>query len=240
MVHGKRSRPWNVPVVLPRRSLGLPRWEVGSTTSRWDPETDEEYDAAVDELKDRFAAWATSVEVDVDPEGLAEGLLQDKSGCRDGHLTRWTRRDLNEIYLELYPAEVTVKLDDLDEVLEEARMFLTFLSETGLIDDQSEPVEVLVDHLDRIAGRFRTRMADTSRYSFAKWLGSEAAAEGVTPEDPEAFEAFMERSHARYLTERDAASSGAVGCGKHWAPAGRVTPSGTPPRPGPTKRRKRR
>jgi hypothetical protein len=25
----------------------------------------------------------------------------------DGHLTRWTRRDLDEVYLELHPAKVS-------------------------------------------------------------------------------------------------------------------------------------
>jgi hypothetical protein len=81
-------------------------------------------------------------------------------------LTRWTRRDLNEIYLELHPAKVMVDDDDLDGVLEEAKNFIGFLDETGLLDPDSESADVLIDHLEAIAEPFRHNMADASRYSF--------------------------------------------------------------------------
>ena len=171
---------------------------------------------------------------------VPEGLLHYKWAYVDGHLTRWTRRDLSEIYLELYPAKVMADPDELDEVLAEARAFLTFLSATGLLEEESESAEVLIDHLDQIAGRFRANMADQSRYSFGKRLWTEAAAEGVRPDDPAAVEAFMARFNARPRAERDAILGDGVKPGSRRAQTGRFTPPGTPPGPGSGKRRKRR
>jgi hypothetical protein len=212
---------------------------VDETASRWEPEGDGEYESASADLKERFAAWAASRGVAVEPDA-PEGLLHYKWAYVDGHLTRWTRGDLSEIYLELFPARVMAGPDDLDEVLGEARAFLTFLSETGLLDEKGEPVDVLVDHLGRLEGQFRAHMADTSRYSFGKRLWSEAAAEGVRPDDPEAVEAFMARFNARPRGERDAIlGTGRPPRGRR-AGTGRFTPPGSRPRPGSRKRSKRR
>jgi hypothetical protein len=212
---------------------------VENATSRWEPEGDEEYQSANAELKERFATWAANKGDAAEPDA-AEGLLHYKWGYVDGHLTRWTRRDLSEIYLELYPAKVMAGPDELDEVLAEARAFVIFLSETGLLDEASEPAEVLVEHLGRIEGQFRSNMADRSRYSFGKRLWTEAATEGVRPDDPEAVEAFMARFNARPRGERDAILGEGLKSGNRQAATGRFTPPGTRPRPGSGKRRQRR
>ncbi|MBV9659781.1 MAG: hypothetical protein JO337_01340 [Acidimicrobiales bacterium] len=212
---------------------------MDDTSSRWEPESDEEYEAASTELKRRFSTWVTRGDAVFDSDA-PEGMLHYKWGYVDGHLTRWTRHDLDEIYLELYPAKVMADSDELDEVLAEAKMFLTFLSETGLLDKESEPAEVLVDHLGRIHGRFRANMADASRYSFGKRLWTEAAAEGVRPDDAEAVEAFMARFNARPRGERDAILGGGLKSGNRRTPTGRFTPPGTSPQPSSRKRPTRR
>jgi hypothetical protein len=212
---------------------------VENTASRWEPEGDDDYESANAELKERFAAWAVDKGVAVESDA-PEGLLHYKWGYVDGHLTRWTRRDLDEVLLELYPAKVMAEPDELGEVLAEATAFVTFLSETGLLDQASEPAEVLVEHLGRIDGQFRANMADRSRYSFGKRLWSQAAAEGVRPDDPDAVEAFMARFNARPRAERDAIVGGGLKSGNRPAATGRFTPAGTRPRPGSAKRRKRR
>ena len=159
-----------------RRSSKMTRWR---SRARWEPEDDNEYEAASAELKERFATWAASTSLGVDHD-VPEGLLHYKWAYVDRHLTRWTRGDLNDIYLELYPAKVMADLEQLEVVLAEAKTFLTFLSETKLLEEASEPLDVLVGHLDRIAGKFQTNMADPSRYSFGKRLWTAAAAEGVS------------------------------------------------------------
>ena len=94
--------------------------------------------------------------------------------------------------------------DELASVLEEAKAFVAFLAETGLLDPASDDPEVLLDHLDRIEGRFRRNMADTSRYSFGKRFWLAAAAEGVQPDDEKAVQSLMEAFNARPLAEREA------------------------------------
>ncbi len=210
-----------------------------STASRWEPEDDDEYVSASAELKERFATWVANEGL---PVGLdaPEALLHYKWGYVDGHLTRWRRRDLDEVLLELYPAKVMADSDDLDEVLAEARAFLAFLAATGLLDGESEPAGVLLDHLGAIDGQFRSNMADQSRFSFGKRLWTDAAAEGVRLDDPAAVEAFMARFNARPHSERDAILGGGLKSGNRPQALGRFTPPGTPSRRSSPKRRKRR
>ena len=112
------------------------------------------------------------------------------------------------------------------------------MDETGLLDPDSDPADVLVDHLDAIDKQFRHNMADASRYSFGKRLWTTAQAEGVRLDDRASVEAFMADFNARPIAERDAI----LGPGLPPRPAatGRFTPPGTRPRALSAKRRKRR
>jgi len=205
----------------------------------WETEDEDEYEVANAELKRRFVAWADDKGLKVDRDG-PEGLLHYKWAYVDGHLTRWRRRDLYEIYLELYPAKVMAEADELDEILAESKSFITFLAETDLLDEESESPEMLCDFLDEIAPEFREHMADSSRYSFGKRLWTEAASEGVSPGDPAAVEAFMERFNSRPRAERDAIlGPGLMPAGRR-ATSGRFTPPGTPPRSSGKHRKRRR
>lgn len=204
----------------------------------WCPETDEDYEAAAAELTRRFAAWATEKGMTVDREG-PEAPLHYKWRLIDGHLTRWTRADLNELYLELYPAKVIAEQDELGEILDEAKAFIAFLAETGLLDPGSDPAAVLVDHLGQIDARFRSHMADVSRHSFGKRFCQAASAEGVQPDDTAGMEAFMARYNALPRAEREA-MLGPLPPVRRAPASGRFTPPGTQPRPASHKRRSRR
>jgi hypothetical protein len=204
-----------------------------------EPETDEEYEEAIEELTSRFSEWVSVQEFDSEPE-LPEVLLHYKWRFVDGHLTRWRRNDLSEIYLEIYPAKVVAEADDLDEILEWGRTFLVFLDESALLDAASEPADVLVTHLDHLASHFRSSMADVARYSPAKRFTMAALAEGVDLGDQREVEAFMARFNTRTRAERELVMGPTP---RRWAGAGssgRITAPGTPPRPPSTKRRKRR
>jgi hypothetical protein len=201
-----------------------------------EPEDEDDYDEANAALKERFGTWAADKGLEVDPE-TSESPLHYKWAYLDGHLTRWSRADLDEVYLEFYPAKVIVAVDELDEVLAEARTFFTFLADTGLLDEDSDPPEVLIEHLSAIEGRFRANMADDSRQSFGKRLWSQALAEGVSLDDQAAVDAFIARFNARSRAERDAVLGANLSPRQ---PQGRFTPKGTRPRPSSAKRRKRR
>jgi hypothetical protein len=212
----------------------------GAAPIDWSPETDEDYEIARVELKERFAAWCADTGADVERDA-PEGPIHYKWSFLDRRLTHWTRNDLAEIYVEIYPAKVMVGEEELGDVMAEARAFLSFLAETDLLDADSEPIDVLLGHLDLVEPHFRRNMADPSLFSFGKRLWTTATAEGVRLDDPEAVEAFMTDFNARPRSEREEV----LGRGPAVLPrpkTGRVTPPGTRPRPksSSAKRRKRK
>jgi hypothetical protein len=208
-------------------------------TPDWSPESEEDYEVARRALKKRFAQWRTSVGAAPDKDA-GEAPIHYKWAFLDGHLTRWTSADLDEVYLELHPAKVMVDDEDLGDVLEEAKAFVTFLDETGLLAPDSEPAGVLVDHLEAIEGQFRHNMADVSRFSFGKRLWTSAQAEGVRLDDRASVEAFMAEFNARPRAEREAILGRGPGQSPRPTSTGRITAAGTRPKTASAKRRKRR
>jgi hypothetical protein len=211
--------------------------ERDASTRSWHPSDEDDYEAASAELKKRFAAWVADEGVEVDPES-ADPMLHYKWSYLDGHLTRWTRDNLTQLYLEVFPAKVMVEEADLGREMEEARSFLRFLSATGLLDDKSAPVDALIEHLAHIEPEFRKNMADPSLFSMGKRLWTQATAEGVRLDDRDAVQAFIHRFNARPFAERDAVLGPPLTAMR--MSFGRVTPKGTRPRPASGKRRKRR
>jgi hypothetical protein len=208
----------------------------------WEPEDEDDYEVVRSELKKRFGAWCSERGLEIEGEG-AEAPIHYKWGYLDGHLTCWTCDDLDEVYLELHPAKVIVEEDELGSVLTEARAFITFLSETGLLDPMSDRPDVLLSHLDDIDGRFRSNMADTARFSPGKRLWSTALAEGVPLDDERAVQSFMQTFNDRTYAERQTvlgrAGPGAFGR----QTTGRFTPPGTkslPKQSSTSRRRKKR
>lgn len=212
---------------------------MSQMTSEWEPETDEEYDEAIRDLTSRFSEWVSGQELESEPE-VPEVMLHYKWRFLDGHLTRWTRGDLSEIYLEIYPAKVVAEPDELDEILGWGQALLMFLDKSALLDRASEPAEVLVAHLEHLATRFRASMADVSRYSAGKRFTMAALSEGVDLGDQAEVEAFMARFNTRSRAERELVIGPAP---RKWASggsSGRVTAPGTRPKSSSAKRRKRR
>ena len=210
---------------------------MASTIPDWEPTSEEDYEVARSELKRRFTRWLVAAGADRQ-EDAGEALIHYKWAYVDGHLTRWTCQDLDEIYLELHPAKVIVDDDELDAVLEEARDFIRFLDETGLLDPGSETHQVLVDHLADIEEQFGLNMADVSRHSVGKRMWMTAQSEGVRIDDRASVEAFRADFNSRTIAEREAI----LGPGLPPRPqaSGRFTPPGTQPRPHSAKRRMRR
>jgi hypothetical protein len=203
---------------------------IADITLEHRPVTEKDYERARRRLRRRLLSWCRATGRAPDPD-LGEELLHYKWGYLDGNLTRWRCADLDAVYLELFPAKVIVEDDDLDNVLPEAKAFVSFLSDTGLLDPVSDDPEVLCAHLDRLDLSFRRRMADSRLYSFGKRFWLTAAAEGIRPDaDEETVSAFIARFNARSLEERQAVLGQGAGRRANWAGGGRFTPPGTPPR----------
>ncbi len=177
------------------------------------------------------ATESVSLKVDTEGGDAGEAPIHYKGRYCDGHLTRWTRGDLDEVYLELYPAKVIVEDDDLGSVLAEAKAFMTFLAETGLLDPASDQLDGLLAHLERMDGQFRRNMGDASRYGFGKRFFLQAVATGVEPGDEEAMQSFMASFNAGPRTERDAVFGNRLPSVAAPRSPGRTTPRGTRPNP---------
>ena len=203
------------------------------------PENDEDYEASRVYLKKRFAAWGAEHRVELETDA-GEAPIHYKYHYVDGHLTRWSCADLDQVYLELHPAKVIVEPDELDAVLDEAKAFLAFLDDAGLLDPASDDPVELTDHIDAIAPRFRTNMADVSRFSPGKRLWSAAIAEGVQLDDEAAVQSFMASFNARSRAERELVFGHSLPAASSRTPSGRATPPGTRPRQVRASRRRKR
>jgi len=102
----------------------MEQWNRASGRGSGSPRTEDGYQAANVELKERFAAWCTNTGIDVDTD--ARGApIHYKWGYLDSHLTRWARRELDEACLEFYPAKMMVEDDELNDTLADAKAFVT-------------------------------------------------------------------------------------------------------------------
>ena len=223
---------------MARRRAKMGRWH--GRTPDWEPESEEDYEVARSELKRRFAAMACGRRRSSPMSDAGEAPIHYKWAYVDGHLTRWRRRDLDEIYLELYPAKVMVEDDDLDEVLDEAKTFITFLAETGLLDADSES--------GRRAGRPSRRDRDAVPPQHGRRLALQLRQAAVDEARRPKGSASTTRRRSRRSwptstpgrrAERDAIlGRGLPADGR--PPPGRFTPPGTRPKAPSAKRRKRR
>jgi hypothetical protein len=205
----------------------------------WEPETEEDYEVVQSYLKEQFAYWCAANGTIIEADA-GEAPIHYKFHYVDGHLTRWSIDDLDEIYLELHPAKMIVEDDELDSVLAEARAFITFLAETDLLDPQSDRPDVLLGHLERIEEGFVRNMGDVARYSPGKRFVMAAMANGVDLDDHDALQLFMADFNAR-KREREAVLVRRSHTESDPKLSGRVTAPGTRPRPKqPTRRRTRR
>jgi hypothetical protein len=203
------------------------------------PESDEDYEASRFYLKKRFVTWGAEHGVELETDA-GEAPIHYKYRYVDGHLTRWSCADLDQVYLELHPAKVIVEADELDAVLDEAKAFLAFLDDAGLLDPESDDPGGLADHVDAIAPLFRMNMADVSRFSAGKRLWSAAMAEGIQLDDEAAVQSFMASFNARSRAERELVFGRSLPATSSRAPSGRATPPGTRPRRVSASRRRKR
>lgn len=210
---------------------------AGSTRFDPCPATEAAYKAARQHLRAEFTRWSNEQGSALGPDSFEE-LVHYKWGYLDGHLTRWSRADLDAVLLELFPAKMIVDDDDLDDVVPETAAFVDFLADTGLLDPASDDPRVLLAHLEKLPERFQGRMADASRYSPGKrfWLAATAA--GVPLDDEGAVSAFIEQFNARPLAERDQVLGRRART--PWTGTGRFTPPGTQPRSKQKSRRRHR
>lgn len=179
---------------------------------RWqfEPEDEDAFGAARDELVSGFEATAVGAEVG----WVAAQVLDFKWGYLDGDLGRWRPDEVEEILLELYPAKVMIDDEDIDTVPRAFAAFLRHLGREGVVAE-AEPAAVRAEGLAR---RFRVEVTDPANWSFGKRLWGEAQAEGIDFSEPESLQAFMDDFNQRPFAERGAVLGG-VGARREPGPA---------------------
>ena len=148
------------------------------------------YERARRHLSKELVTWASQAGRSLHPD-TGEQLLHYKWGYLDDHLTRWRCADLDRILPELYPAKMMLAPHEADEVLEEARLFLRFLSESGRLDPAGDSLAVLVRQLKRIGPELPRRLSDASLYSWGKARWTAMAKEGIGPDNEPAVAAWQ-------------------------------------------------
>lgn len=180
------------------------------------------YEQARHYLSGELVAWAAHTGRQLHPD-TGEQLLHYKWGYLDDHLVRWRCSDLDKILLELYPAKMLLAPDEAEEMLDESRTFLKFLSEAGHLDPAGDTLAVLVRHLNRMGPEMRRRLGDASLYSWGKRMWRAMAKEGITPDDPSAVQAWQGHFHSLPMAEKEALLGGPLRNLPAWAGPGRFT-----------------
>ena len=239
MVDLESPRRGDEPVPAPPPPIGDDACVARRTRFNPTPRNDAGYAASRRFLRSVFSTWSDETASAFGPDCFEE-LIHYKWGYLDRHLTRWRAADLDAILLELFPAKVIVEANELDDVIEEAKAFISFLADTGLLDPASDDPDALCSHLERISGHFRRRMAERSRYSPGKRFWLAAAAAGVDIEDDEAVATYVKQFNARPDAERVSVLGEASTAVPRARKGGRITPPGTRPLPARSTRRRHR
>ena len=125
MVDLESPRRGDEPVPAPPPPIGDDACVARRTRFNPTPRNDAGYAASRRFLRSVFSTWSDETASAFGPDCFEE-LIHYKWGYLDRHLTRWRAADLDAILLELFPAKVIVEADELDDVIEEAKAFISF------------------------------------------------------------------------------------------------------------------
>lgn len=144
---------------------------------------------ARDLLVERFLRWRAGKSADL-VRGFAELLLDDKL-VRDGLLARWTERDLERFLAEVVPRRVALR-SAWSEVPEFLRLWIEYLSETGMLMASGSSLAELHAAIDRAEPAYLAAMADPACWSSEKFWSETMAEHGVDLDDEQAVLGFLE------------------------------------------------
>jgi hypothetical protein len=167
----------------------------------------EEFDAVRDRMTEDFATWLDGQDLaDVEPD-VAGTCLQFKLDYLDGRLVHWTRADVAEVMLELFPRKVMADDEYFATVPPSMRAFVRYLDERGLL--QGDASSLLDDTIIALVPDFEEALDDPANWGMGKRLMSSMG--GLDVDDPATLDDMMERFNALPFEERDAILGGLPG-----------------------------
>ena len=194
-----------------------------------DPEDDEEFEAASEELAEHlFDVNEGDPVVERAGPFVAATMLNYKWHCGDGRLGSWTTADLDGYLLDYFPRKVSARDQTVRDTPGCVVAFLTMLDDHGALE--GPPLEVLAAYVKTATKEFRHAAADRRRWGPAKSTVMAMLADGVDPGDEEAASAWIDAfnvatrlSLAGPVPWAEAGAHGQVGVGR--SPGGGRTTS---------------
>ncbi|MET9088326.1 hypothetical protein ABZX77_41675 [Streptomyces sp. NPDC004237] len=162
---------------------------------RFEPEAEEEFEAACGLLVDRLARWAGGQALPVDGFTAERALDYRHRATADGRLGLWESRHVEELLLSWLPEQVTeLPGEEHADAPGTLRTLLRYLHATQLADPRGPALEDSLAAVDATAGQYPAAMADHTRWGIAKFWAMTAAEQGVDVLDGAALQRFAERA----------------------------------------------
>ncbi|MFE0578055.1 hypothetical protein [Streptomyces sp. NPDC058874] len=162
---------------------------------RFEPEAEEEFEAARGLLVDRLARWAGEQGQPVDGF-TAEAILDYRHGATaDGRLGLWEPRHVEELLLTWLPQNVTeLPGEERSDAPGTLRTLLRYLHAAQLADPRGPVLQDSLATVGEFAERHPVAMADRTRWGPAKFWAMTAAEHGVDVRDGAALQRFADRA----------------------------------------------
>jgi hypothetical protein len=163
----------------------------GSHELAVDPEDDEEFEAASQELAEHLVEVCDGDPV-VERSGgfVATTMLDYKWRYGDCRLGSWTPDDIDEYLLDYFPRKVSADRELVRDTPACVAAFLTMLAHHGALEGAS--LESLCAHVEATSAEFRRAARDQTRWGPAKSAMTAMLDAGVAPDDPEAVAAWID------------------------------------------------
>ncbi|GAA5084789.1 hypothetical protein HNP84_010155 [Thermocatellispora tengchongensis] len=156
----------------------------------FEPDEDEEFEAAKDLLVRRCLDWAGERGLPADGLVLA-AALDSRHRSRDGRLAFWNAEQVRRFLLEWIPQYVVAPRDVLDAAPRSLVTLLRYLAATGLRDPRGASVEELSAVVGETVAEYPAALDDPARQGIAKFWAQTALDSGVDLTRPKELARFQ-------------------------------------------------
>ncbi|MFE7948803.1 hypothetical protein [Streptomyces sp. NPDC057426] len=162
---------------------------------RFEPEAEQEFEAARGLLVDRLVRWAGEQGQPVDGF-TAEAILDYRHrATADGRLGLWEPRHVEELLLSWLPQNVTeLPGEERSDAPGTLRTLLRYLHAERLADPRGPTLQECLAAVDKVAEQHPAAMADRTRWGLAKFWATTAAEQSVDVRDGAAMQRFADRA----------------------------------------------
>jgi hypothetical protein len=162
---------------------------------RFEPEAEEEFEAACGLLVDHLVRWAEDQGLPVDGFTAETVLDYRHRATADGRLGLWESRHVEELLLSWLPQQVSeLPGEERADAPGTLRTLLRFLHAAQLADPRGPSLQDALAAVDRVAEQHPAAMTDRTRWGLAKFWAMTAAEQGVDVFDEAALQRFAERA----------------------------------------------